>query len=118
MAQGYGQQAPTASFSPSEAASKVELSISCSNLKDLDYFSRSDPCVFIFEQHGREWVKLGRTEVIDNNLNPKVRAWLCSATKGARCLMAKMALYRELIAACISSTEPGYIPHRYQNIPY
>lgn len=76
MAQGYGQQPAAASFSPREAASKVELSISCSNLKDLDYFSRSDPCVFIFEQHGKEWVKLGRTEVIDNNLNPKVRAWL------------------------------------------
>lgn len=79
MAHGYGQQAGpplgSASFSPSEAASKVELSISCSNLKDLDYFSRSDPCVFILELRGREWVKLGRTEVIDNNLNPKVRAW-------------------------------------------
>ena len=73
MAQGYGQSPPVGALSPSEAASKVELSISCGNLKDLDHFSRSDPCVFVLEQRGRDWVKLGRTEVIDNNLNPKVR---------------------------------------------
>lgn len=53
--------------------SKVEISISCSNLKDLDHFSKSDPVVFLFEKKGKEWVRLGRTEVIDNNLNPKVR---------------------------------------------
>lgn len=53
--------------------SKVELSVSCSNLKDLDHFSKSDPVVFLFEKRGREWIPLGRTEVIDNNLNPKVK---------------------------------------------
>ena len=58
---------------PSDTSSKVELSISCSNLKNLDYFSKSDPAVFLYTR-GREagWVKVGRTEVIDNNLNPKV----------------------------------------------
>ena len=53
-------------------SSKVELSISCSNLKDMDVFSKSDPVVFLYEQRGRELVKLGRTEVINDNLNPKV----------------------------------------------
>ena len=53
-------------------SSKVELSLSCSNLKDLDAFSKSDPVVFLYEQKGSEWVKLGRTEVIDDNLSPKV----------------------------------------------
>ena len=53
-------------------SSKVELSLSCSNLKDLDAFSKSDPVVFLYEQKGSEWVKLGRTEVINDNLNPKV----------------------------------------------
>lgn len=60
------------SFAPRDTYSKVELSISCTNLKDLDHFSKSDPCLFIFEKRGTEWIKLGRTEVIDNNLNPKV----------------------------------------------
>ena len=54
-------------------SSKVELSISCSNLKDMDVFSKSDPVVFLYEQRGRELVKLGRTEVINDNLNPKVQ---------------------------------------------
>ncbi len=53
-------------------SSKVELSISCSNLKDLDKFSKSDPVVFVFEKRGQEWTILARTEVIDDNLNPKV----------------------------------------------
>ena len=57
---------------PLDAVSKVELSISCTNLKDMDVFSKSDPVVFLYERRGREWQKLGRTEVIDNNLNPKV----------------------------------------------
>ena len=72
MAQpGYPQQYAASPIS-GEAFSKVELSISCSNLKDLDTFSRSDPAVFVYEARGREWLKLGRTEVVDNNLNPKV----------------------------------------------
>lgn len=62
----------SSSVSPLDAVSKVELSISCTNLKDLDVFSKSDPVVFLYEKRGREWQKLGRTEVIDNNLNPKV----------------------------------------------
>jgi hypothetical protein len=28
--------------------------------------------VFVYEARGKEWLKLGRTEVVDNNLNPKV----------------------------------------------
>ncbi|KAL5473572.1 hypothetical protein EMCRGX_G028068 [Ephydatia muelleri] len=56
---------------PSDTSSKVELSISCSNLKNLDYFSKSDPVVFLYTKSQADWVKVGRTEVIENNLNPK-----------------------------------------------
>lgn len=59
-------------FSSGDASSKVDISVSCQNLKDLDYFSKSDPCVFLFEYLNRNWAKVGRTEVIDNNLNPQV----------------------------------------------
>ena len=52
--------------------SKVELSIACKSLKDMDFFSKSDPVEFAYEQTGLNWEKVGRTEVIDNNLNPKV----------------------------------------------
>lgn len=61
-----------AMFGGGEVFSKVEVSVSCQNLKDLDYFSKSDPCVFLYEQVPRKgWSKLGRTEVIDNDLNPR-----------------------------------------------
>ena len=75
------------SFAPRDTYSKVELSISCTNLKDLDHFSKSDPCLFIFEKRGTEWIKLGRTEVIDNNLNPKVCLikHLCSRSPNTVC---------------------------------
>ncbi len=59
-------------FGPTAMYSKVELSICCKNLKDMDLFSKSDPVLFLYEKVGANWDKLGRTEVIDNNLNPKV----------------------------------------------
>ncbi len=55
-----------------ETVSKIELSISCSDLVDLDTFSKSDPIVYLYEKKGPSWVPLGRTEMIDDNLNPKV----------------------------------------------
>jgi len=59
-------------FGHRDVYSKVELSIACTNLKDMDVFSKSDPVVFVYEKNGLNWIKMGRTEVIDNNLNPKV----------------------------------------------
>ena len=56
-------------FTPRAVFSGVELSVSCTNLKD---FSKSDPAVFLYEKKGQNWDKLGRSEVIENNLNPKV----------------------------------------------
>ena len=68
MAEGVSSIAAAAG----EPFSQVELSISCNNLKDLDHFSKSDPAVFLYEKKNAEWIKVGRTEVVDNNLNPKV----------------------------------------------
>ncbi|NWU49953.1 CPNE9 protein, partial [Dromas ardeola] len=51
---------------------KVELTVSCRNLLDMDTFSKSDPVVVLFMQGSgsSEWKEFGRTEVIDNTLNP------------------------------------------------
>ncbi|NXT65221.1 CPNE9 protein, partial [Chaetops frenatus] len=51
---------------------KVELTVSCRNLLDMDTFSKSDPVVVLFVQlsGSNEWKEFGRTEVIDNTLNP------------------------------------------------
>ncbi|XP_062857934.1 copine-8 [Trichomycterus rosablanca] len=53
-------------------ATKVELTVSCRNLLDRDTFSKSDPICVLYTQTvaNREWREFGRTEVIDNTLNP------------------------------------------------
>ena len=59
-------------------ATKVELSFSCTDLLDMDVFSKSDPFIVLYMNTGYTslsnvgWIKLGRTEVIYDNLNPKV----------------------------------------------
>ena len=54
---------------------KIELFISCRNLKDMDMTSKSDPKVEVFyatdSAGGRtQFQKIGETEQIKNNLNP------------------------------------------------
>ncbi|XP_019716400.1 copine-5-like isoform X2 [Hippocampus comes] len=53
-------------------ATKVELTVSCRNLLDRDTFSKSDPLVVLYTQgvECKQWREFGRTEVIDNTLNP------------------------------------------------
>ena len=63
-------------FQPGVASvpsTSVELSLSCDNLKDLDVMSKSDPfCVVFYKDNSRqkEFIEIGRTERIDDNLNP------------------------------------------------
>ncbi|MCJ8743245.1 hypothetical protein PDJAM_G00091730 [Pangasius djambal] len=53
-------------------ATKVEITVSCRNLLDRDTFSKSDPICVLYTQGigNKEWREFGRTEVIDNTLNP------------------------------------------------
>ncbi|XP_077410448.1 copine-3-like isoform X2 [Vanacampus margaritifer] len=52
--------------------SRVELTISCENLMDMDVFSKSDPlCALYIKSSDSRWQELGRTEMILNCLNPK-----------------------------------------------
>lgn len=62
-------------FAPAVACApvtKVEISVSCRQLKDMDFFSKSDPmCVlFMRECDSDNWREVGRTETVDNCLNP------------------------------------------------
>ncbi|DBA04620.1 TPA: hypothetical protein N0F65_012203 [Lagenidium giganteum] len=52
--------------------SKVELSFSAKDLKDRDVLSKSDPFAVVYTKPrgSAQWVKLGQTEVIKDNLNP------------------------------------------------
>ncbi|XP_039605791.1 copine-5-like [Polypterus senegalus] len=53
-------------------ATKVEITVSCRNLLDKDTFSKSDPLCVLYIQgiESKQWREFGRTEVIDNTLNP------------------------------------------------
>ncbi|KAJ8374173.1 hypothetical protein SKAU_G00047530 [Synaphobranchus kaupii] len=53
-------------------ATRVEISVSCRNLLDMDTFSKSDPLCVLYTQGvgSQEWREYGRTEAIDNTLNP------------------------------------------------
>ncbi|XP_029912078.1 copine-9-like isoform X1 [Myripristis murdjan] len=53
-------------------ATKIEVTVSCRSLLDVDTFSKSDPVVVLYVQAvgTKEWREFGRTEVIDNTLNP------------------------------------------------
>ncbi len=58
---------------PSQGPSnKIILSLSCRNLVDLDTFSLSDPEVHVYLKSGKQgkYALLGKTEMINNNLNP------------------------------------------------
>ena len=56
-----------------EPTEKITLHISCRNLADLDTFSVSDPVCHLFINDGDspdKWLLFGKTEQIENNLNP------------------------------------------------
>ncbi|XP_062398204.1 copine-9-like [Sardina pilchardus] len=69
MMASVGQCDPLHSNVP---ATKIEVTVSCRNLLDIDTFSKSDPVVVLYVQGigTKEWREFGRTEVIDNTLNP------------------------------------------------
>ncbi|KAL9649914.1 hypothetical protein ABK040_011387 [Willaertia magna] len=70
---------------PLDASTKVELTISCNSLPNLDYLSKSDPQVILYIKDNikqinnlsssmymnANWIEYGRTEVVWDNLNPK-----------------------------------------------
>ncbi|TRY68359.1 hypothetical protein TCAL_04129 [Tigriopus californicus] len=52
--------------------SRLSVGVSCENLADKDLSSKSDPqCVLFLQQQDGQWNELGRTEVLQNTLNPK-----------------------------------------------
>jgi len=69
---GSGAPAWNPGVNNRDPASIIELTISCRNLIDADVFSKSDPMVVMYMQGiaTKEWREFGRTETIDNTLNP------------------------------------------------
>ena len=67
-----GAGAAAAMMGGNNLSSRVELFISCQNLKNLDSGSLSD-CFCVVEEmnHAKQWVEVGRSEIIQNSLNPE-----------------------------------------------
>lgn len=66
-------RAPPGVSNPFQTRENLELMISCTELVNLDLFSKTDPmCVLFLKQFG-QWKELGRTEAVRDQLNPKVR---------------------------------------------
>jgi len=66
---------PPTTFTPGSSSipvTKVELSLSCSALADMDTFSKSDPFAVLYLQDSQtgDWSYVDRTETVDNTLNP------------------------------------------------
>jgi hypothetical protein len=59
-------------YSAAQPSNKVQISISCRNLVDLDTFSKSDPEVHVFikDNKAKPYALIGKTEMVLNNLNP------------------------------------------------
>uniref|UniRef100_A0A3Q2CA51 Copine-3 n=1 Tax=Cyprinodon variegatus TaxID=28743 RepID=A0A3Q2CA51_CYPVA len=53
-----------------DCVSKVELTVSCSNLLDKDVGSKSDPLCVLLQKSGDKWTELGRTERLKNTSSP------------------------------------------------
>lgn len=60
----------TRTVGPQHCVTRVELSVTASNLLDRDVASKSDPFCVLFHEVDGNWVELGRTETAVNNLNP------------------------------------------------
>ena len=54
---------------------KLELFIECTDLVQLDTFSRTDPMCVLYVKKLGHWMEYGRTESVPNSLHPKVFLW-------------------------------------------
>ncbi|CAG5978173.1 unnamed protein product [Menidia menidia] len=57
-------------ISMAECVTKVELTISCTDLLDKDVGSKSDPLCVLLQKSGDSWTELGRTERLKNTSSP------------------------------------------------
>lgn len=58
-------------MSPMVQCNKVELSVSCTSLKNKDLLSKSDPVCVLYEKRNGKWAEKDRSEIVHNNLNPQ-----------------------------------------------
>ncbi|XP_063694395.1 copine-3-like isoform X2 [Bolinopsis microptera] len=67
----YANAPPGGPPPPAAMVSKVDITISCERLRDLDVLSKSDPICVLYSLEGKKRRELGRTERLNDTLNPK-----------------------------------------------
>ena len=50
---------------------KVIVCFECTNLPNIETFSKSDTVIYLYKKACDLWIMVGQTEVIHDNLNPK-----------------------------------------------
>jgi hypothetical protein len=48
----------------------LNLRFSCHKLPNMDYFSKTDAFLVLYQQINNSWSELGRTEIVENQLDP------------------------------------------------
>ena len=67
-------QVPRTKYDAFQHERKLDIYIRCTELSQVDQFSKSDPLCVLFLKNMGQWCEYGRTESIPNNLNPRVSA--------------------------------------------
>jgi hypothetical protein len=70
---GGGAAAAAMMMGGNHLSSRVELFISCKNIRNLDRHSKSD-CFCVLEEMNngtKQWSEIGRSEIVQNSLNPE-----------------------------------------------
>ena len=56
----------------SHLSSRIYLKFACEKLPNMDYFSLTDAFLVLYERgKNNNWVEVGRTEIVEDSLNPK-----------------------------------------------
>jgi len=84
-------------FQPGQAAlptSTIELAVRCESLANTDVLSKSDPmCVLFVTGKAGEWLEYGRTELINDTLNPSWQKKFIIDYKFEERQMLKLSVY-------------------------
>ena len=57
----------------SDLVFQIELLVSCTELAKVDTFSKTDPMCALFIKRFGQWKEYGRSEAVQDMINPKVK---------------------------------------------
>ena len=76
---------PSVKYDTLFTGQRLDIFVRCTDLTQIDTFSKSDPLCVMFVQRLGQWIEYGRTEAISNNVNPRVSSSLNGNLYLTRC---------------------------------